>query len=302
MISLAVALVGCTAPKGLAPAMIDIPAGFIMLGAASPPPPPPGASARPPPPPPNAATAQERWAFRGGKGLVPRSAWVSAFSIDRTEVTRDAYRAFLVATGYRSPFVDEAWAGEEGKWGLFNWSGVDYPAGTGDHPVVLVNWEDATAFCAWAGLRLPTEAEWQLAAFGPAEASGRTRAFPWGEVYEADHLNHGSRNDPFTDATDGYEQTSPVGSFPAGQSPFGVEDMFGNAWEFTADWRVDDWALVSGGDHAGVLADPVAAGPGLYVAVRGGSYFFDVSVNPSAERSEFLPDLRRKTSSFRCAR
>lgn len=292
-------LLGCTAAiesAGEAPEVVEIPEGFITLGA----PPPPGAF--PPPRPAVANSAQDRWAFRGGKGLSPRRVWVSAFSIDRTEVTRAAYRAFLVATGYRPPFVDEAWAGEAGKWGLFNWSGVDYPAGTGNHPVVLVNWEDATAYCAWVDRRLPTEAEWQMAAFGPADPDGRHRAFPWGDVYGADRLNHGARQDPFTDATDGYAETSPVGSFPSGQSPFGVEDMFGNAWEFTADWRVDDWALVAGGDHAGVLSDPVADGPGLYVAVRGGSYFFDVAVNPAAERSEFLPELRRKTSGFRCAR
>ncbi len=234
------------------------------------------------------------WRFRGGNGMDPTAVWLEAFWIDRTEVTRADYARFLTATGYRPPHVDEAWARD--GW---NWDGARYPDGTGDHPVVLASWYDAQEYCAWAGKRLPTEAEWQLAALGP---TGQDRHYPWGDQYDESKLNHGMIEAPNFDASDGYRTTSPVGSFPAGASPFGALDMFGNAWEFTADHRVDTWALMESRPHPGGLADARAPGPGLYVAVRGGSYFFDLAPNPAGERHHFLPEIRRKTSGFRCAR
>jgi serine/threonine-protein kinase len=231
----------------------------------------------------------------GGQGYAAKEVHVAAFSIDRTEVTREQYKAFLVATGYRPPYVDEDWARD--GW---NWTGVDYPPGTGDHPVVLVSWYDADEYCRWAGKRLPTEAEWQLAALGPS-ADGRT--FPWGTTYEGSRLNHGKMMEPNFDDSDGFLYTSPVGAFPSGKSHVGAEDMFGNAWEFTSDARVDGWELYQfAGEVDGKPAQPTAPGPGLYVAVRGGAYFFDFEPNPGGERNEFLPELRRKTSGFRCAR
>jgi formylglycine-generating enzyme required for sulfatase activity len=116
--------------------------------------------------------------------LPARLVRVSSFQIDRTEVTRVQYSEFITATGYREPRVDEPWA--EDGW---NWDGAQYPEGTGDHPVVLVSWYDAREFCAWADKRLPTEAEWQLAALGPAESEV---LFPWGNEYDANALNHGT--------------------------------------------------------------------------------------------------------------
>lgn len=245
-------------------------------------------------PPPSSQGPAALYRFLGGQGLAPQEVQVAAFAIDRTEVTRDAYRGFLLDTGYRVPHVAEAWA--DSGW---NWQGTDYPAGTGDHPVVLVTWYDAQAYCAWAGKRLPSEAEWQLAALGDA---AQDRVFPWGDDYDGARLNHGQLAAPNFDDSDGYLTTSPVGAFPEGRSPFGLDDAFGNAWEFTADFRVDDWSLTEragDGSGPGALRSP---GPGLYVAVRGGAYFFDLRPNPGGERHQFLPELRRKTSGFRCAR
>ena len=233
----------------------------------------------------------------GGQRLQPVPVSVSSFWIDLTEVTRQQYQAFLVETGYRPPFVAEDWANEDG----WNWSGTDYPSGTGDHPVVLTSWYDAVEYCTWAGKRLPTESEWQLAALGDDG-----RSFPWGNDYSGDLLNHGKMDAPNFDDSDGFEYTSPVDAFPAGRSPYGLYDAFGNAWEFTADHRRDDWSMYT--DSAGRAvtrqggADITAPGPGLYVAVRGGAYFFDLRPNPGGERNEFLPEVRRKTSGFRCAR
>jgi len=247
----------------------------------------------PPRPPAAASTA---WQAATGAHLKPRRVQVSAFEIDQHEVTRAAYRAFLLETGYRPPFVDEAWASE--GW---SWDGTDYPPGTGDHPVVLVSWYDATEYCAWAGKRLPTEAEWQRAAVGA------DRTYPWGSDYDGSRLNHGQLDAPNFDDSDGYLKTAPVGSFPSGRTPEGVDDLFGNAWEFTADTRRDRWSMYrdeSGRplQASGPATGAHAPGPGLYVAVRGGSYFFDLRPNPGGERHQFLPEIRRKTSGFRCAR
>ena len=227
------------------------------------------------------------------QGLAPRLFAVDTFSLDRTEVTREAYARFLVATGHPPPRVDEPWA--EDGW---NWVEGSPPPGTEQHPVVLVNWYDARAYCRSADKRLPTEAEWQLAALGPSEAESR---FPWGNDYRPNAFNHGTVAPPFFDDSDGFHTTAPVGSFPAGASRDGVLDLFGNAWEWTADLRVDTWDLVIA-DAGNPPRNPRTGLLGLNVAVRGGSYYHDLRPNPAGERHAFLPEIRRKTSGFRCAR
>jgi iron(II)-dependent oxidoreductase len=225
--------------------------------------------------------------------LAPILVEVSPFWMDQTEVTRSAYALFIKDTGFPSPRVNESWAID--GW---NWSGHRFPEGTGDHPVVLVNWYDARAYCRWAGKRMPTESEWQLAALGPAEEE---RIFPWGNDYDPMALNHGTIQPPNFDDSDGFYTTSPVGSFPKGASPEGILDLFGNAWEWTADFRIEDWKDLLGERVQGRIQDPHTEAIGHYVSVRGGSYFFDLRPNPAGERNAFLPELRRKTSGFRCA-
>jgi formylglycine-generating enzyme required for sulfatase activity len=219
---------------------------------------------------------------------------VPPFWIDLTEVTQAQYAEFLADTGYRPPYVDEEWAGD--GW---DWDGATPPADTRDHPVVLVNWHDARAYCGWAGKRLPTESEWQLAVLGPADDE---RPWPWGNDYDPARLNHGTLLPPNYDDSDGYERTSPVGSFPRGASRYGLQDGFGNAWEWTADHRVGTWDQILGERRGDTIVDPHTAPSGLYAAVRGGAYFFDFRPNPAGERSAFLDELRRKSSGFRCAR
>lgn len=269
--------------------MVRIPAGKVRIGSTMPKgpihskAPAPGAEGSGPPPELRARPVRKRsgawapWELVDGQQMEPTRVDVAAFEIDRTEVTRGAYGAFLEDSGYRPPHVDEDWAED------WNWSDV----GDATLPVVLVNWYDARAYCAWAGKRLPTEAEWQMAALGPESANNR---WPWGERYDESRLNHGKFEAPNVDASDGHLWLAPVGSYPEGRSPYGVDDLFGNAWEYASDWRVE---------HASLLGTP---GPGLYVAVRGGSYYFDLSRNPGSERHRFLAELRRKTSGFRCAR
>lgn len=225
--------------------------------------------------------------------LDAREVEVGDFWIDLTETTQAQYARFIEATGYRPPFVDEPWAMD--GW---SWAGGQPPPGTDDHPVILVSWYDARAYCAWAGKRLPTEAEWQLAVLGSA---AEERNYPWGAEVGEGHYNHGRMTDPNYDDSDGWPRTSPVTAFPEGRSWAGLYDGFGNAWEWTADWRVQDWALVSGETRGGRLVDPHTDGLALYAAVRGGSFFFDLGPNPAGERNAFIAELRRKSSGFRCA-
>jgi formylglycine-generating enzyme required for sulfatase activity len=124
-----------------------------------------------------------------------------------------------------------------------------------EHPCMRVKWELAVAYCAWAGLRLPTEAEWELAARG----KDPTRRFPWGSdpPPDAAHLNWGG------DA-DGYPFTSPVGRFPEGIAPSGCLDMGGNVSEFCSDWM--------GTLGPEPVTDPVGPPKGERRVYRGGSW------------------------------
>jgi formylglycine-generating enzyme required for sulfatase activity len=113
--------------------------------------------------------------------------------------------------------------------------------GLDDHPVVHVTWDDVAAYAAWAGKSLPTEAEWELAARGGLDGA----AFAWGDELTPDgrHMaNVWQGNFPVeNDGLDGYDRTSPVGSFPS--NGYGLVDMIGNVWEWTTDWYVDRYEV-----------------------------------------------------------
>ena len=290
--------------KGVAPSARDvilIPGGQVVVGPRRIPPVSEGYRVEPRPdmqPPEGGGSASQEpapWVSLGGHGLRPRTVSVDSFVIDRTEVTRFAYRKFLQATGYRLPHVAEDWA--EDGW---NWTSLEDELDRPEHPVVLVNYYDAHAYCEWRAMRLPTEAEWQLAALGPSY-EGRT--YPWGSRYDDSALNHGRMQEPNFDDSDGHARTAPVGAYPKGRSPFGLEDAFGNAWEFTSDFRMDDWRWAEHDGYApqSAILNARFPGPGLRVAVRGGSFYFDFRPNPGGEWASFSPEVRRKSSGFRCA-
>lgn len=136
-----------------------------------------------------------------------------AYEIDRFEVTNDEFAEFVSQTGYTT-YAEE----NSSK----NWQ--DAAEGKGNHPVVYVTWDDAVAYCEWAGKRLPTEAEWEKAARGEDG-----RVFPWGDGFVAENGN-------FYEG--GIRGTTAVGSFGSGASPYGVEDVAGNVREWTADFFV----------------------------------------------------------------
>lgn len=128
------------------------------------------------------------------------------FYIDKYEVTNTDYLAFVRKTGHKPPP---------------DWTGLQYPPGKGGHPVVYVSWEDANAYCLWAGKRLPTEAEWEKAARGQDGLK-----YPWGNKFDESRANVNGQ----------VGGTTKVGRFEKGRSPYGAYDMTGNVWEWTTDW------------------------------------------------------------------
>lgn len=155
---------------------------------------------------------------------------IRRFFLDRTPVTNRQFKAFLDATGYH-PKDDANF--------LRDWTGGTYPEGWADRPVTWVSIEDARAYAAWAGKRLPHEWEWQYAAQG---ADGR--AYPWGRDWRADAV-------PAPDLGRVLTPPDPVGAHPAGASPFGVLDMVGNVWQWTDEFADAHTraAILRGGSH-----------------------------------------------------
>lgn len=164
---------------------------------------------------------------------------ISPFLMDRFEVSRARYAACVRA-------------------------GVCVPAQGRDQrdarlPVTGVTFDDASRFCAFVGGRLPTEAEWERAARG-----NDARAFPWGDAFHEMLCNHASSARRPAEA-DGYDGLAPVDSFREGQSPYGVVNMAGNAWEWTRDYYQPSY-----GETA--LVDPLGPSEGTTRVLRGGSY------------------------------
>jgi formylglycine-generating enzyme required for sulfatase activity len=143
------------------------------------------------------------------------------YFLDRYEVTCEQYLKFVQSKGHRKPKT---------------WTGGSYPEGTGNWPVTGITWADATAYAASVGKRLPTEAEWELAARG-LEA----RLYPWGNQWRSSTDTSGPAN--AFDSSAGHPVD--VGAFKSA-SPFGAYDMVGNAWE----WTSSDWAAYPGGKLA----------------------------------------------------
>jgi formylglycine-generating enzyme len=163
---------------------------------------------------------------------------VRDFRLDLTEVTVKAYRACVQARACSEP---DAYVAQKGNYRIFcNWK---HPEPRDLHPVNCVDYRQAKAFCTWAGKRLPSEEEWELEARG----GGEGRRYPWGNdqptlgrlnACGSECTSHLKANrfpsGPPLYASDGWPETAPVGSFPAGASKHGVLDMAGNVWEWTA--------------------------------------------------------------------
>ena len=216
---------------------------------------------------------------------------VSPFWLDRTEVTVEAYgrcASIGACTPAGFPPFDPRY---------------DRP----ELPVTHVTWAEAKDYCAFAKGRLPTEAEWELAARGESRADGTTtaRMFPWGNVYNPHVCNHGSAatGDP-TDATDGYVGLAPAGALRDGATPLGLLDMAGNAAEWVED-TIDEVQRAPGGRGfapypAKPQTNPVVTKGSHHVA-RGGSWRTPSWTTRGAARAALLGEVRRADVGFRCA-
>ncbi len=156
------------------------------------------------------------------------------------------------------------------------------------HPVTTIDFPSASRFCAWVGGRLPTEAEWERAARGTDH-----RRFPWGNQYNSRLANHGRGAGP--DDEDGYRLLAPVGSYPDAASPFGVLDMAGNVFEWTADAFSPEAYLTSsrvdphGGESTGIRV------------VRGGSFLSAAFAMRTSHREPVPEGAIQPDLGFRCA-
>jgi len=146
--------------------------------------------------------------------------YLDGFYIDVYEVTVGQYKKFIQATGHRAP----------------NWSSVSKYSPTDNHPIVYVSWDDAQAYCKWAGKRLPTEAEWEKAARGGLVG----KKYPWGdEPPNAGGKYRANYRVGDNGTADGYQYCAPVGSFPPNR--YGLYDMLGNVLEWCADWYGENY-------------------------------------------------------------
>jgi len=160
-------------------------------------------------------------------------------------------------------------------------------------PVTLVTWDDAQAFCAFRGARLPTEAEFERAARG---STGRR--FPWGQLPNARLANHGRLGIDMTDDTDGFSELAPVGSFNAGRTPDGFLDLAGNAAEWVQDRYANQYSDAEQVDPHGPDAGQATSAR----VVRGGSFDSPMAWLRGSARGAYLPNERRPSLGFRCAR
>jgi len=279
--------------------------GAPALAAAPPPPAPPGAYRLPaevlvPGGPFTMGTSSEPWALDNERPA--HTVDLPAFYLDTTPVTNAAYQQFVEDGGYRdqrwwSPAgwqhrqraglgAPLYWRREGGGW-VRTVFGVTEPVAPAE-PVVHVCWYEAQAYAAWAGRRLPAEAEWEKAArYDPA--TGRSRRYPWGDSEpDASQANLGQR----------HLRPAPAGSYPAGAAPSGARQLIGDVWEWTASdftpypgfraWPYREYSEVFFG--------------GEYKVLRGGSF----AVDPVACRGTFrnwdYPIRRQVFAGFRTAR
>jgi formylglycine-generating enzyme required for sulfatase activity len=215
---------------------------------------------------------------------------VADFWLDKTEVTVRAYAACVRGGACSEP---DAFADKRGDFHVFcNWR---HPQGRWSHPINCVDFAQAEAYCRWAGKRLPTEAEWEHAARG-----GESRKYPWGNATPdatrlnacepACHANLAAKRfyavPPMYAADDGWPETAPVGSFPAGASKQGVLDLAGNVWEWTSSLYTS---------YDGKHSEPKRV-------LRGGSWG---GGDPKTERTTYRfrldPKSRAQFLGFRCA-
>ena len=186
--------------------------------------------------------------------------FLDAYWIDKTEVTHGQYAKFLEATGHRKPY---------------HWAQRPHD----DFPIYNVDWEDARTYCAWAGKRLPTEAEWERGARGGLEG----QSYPWGDKADTKLALFNVQTGP-----------GPVGKYPPNK--LGVYDMAGSVSEWTADWFEREYYKRS------PAKNPAGPEQGMYKVIRGGAWSDSPARITTFFRNWVRPNQRTPNLGFRCAK
>jgi len=207
---------------------------------------------------------------------------LDAYLIGKYEVTNGQYQTFVKATGHRVPenCCDP-------KYNI--WRGDALPDSIAELPVINVSWDDAAAFCNWAGGRLPTEAEWEKAARG---TDGRI--YPWGNEPPSGHRANYSF-DPIS-IWDGPASLAKKDQYENGRSPYGAYEMAGNVWEWVQDWYDENYYKQS------PAKNPMGPLTGEARVIRGASWRNTADMLRAANRNKHASTERRVYIGFRCAK
>jgi len=279
LIAGAMALAACSASPPSRPGMVYIEAGEFYMG------------------------TDRGFPYEG----PPHRVTLDPYFVDETEATNAEFAEFVAATNYETTAEKLGNSGvflpENHRWILVDGADWRHPEGPEssiegrmDHPVVHVSWDDAAAYCAWAGKRLPTEAEFEYAARGGLEDA----EYPWGDEFNPKgEFRANTWQGVFPEADldqDGFSGVAPAKSFPP--NGYGLYDIAGNVWEWVYDWYDPDYYAVSPTDN------PRGPKDGKEKVQRGGSWLCSQNYCQGyrvASRMKTAPDSGLNNLGFRCA-